>query len=144
LRFSPPSLAESQGGGRTHNCQDQRQHSQDTSHDRSHPSNSSFQVDGGETDVADGDQSRKPKRGRARSASLASRVTEARDPEQCNPCDKPDDRTGGAAGRVREHCAARGQEFRDVSCPRQRDSDQGNECALCRAAREGSHLLIVP
>jgi hypothetical protein len=74
-------------------------------------------MDGGETDVAGSDESCDPERCRARPTSLASRISQRRQPEEGGPGDKPDDRTDRSAWRVDEHRAPRGQEFCDVGSP---------------------------
>src|SRR5437879_6215545 len=70
-RNSPPTPGEGQGGGCACKGEHQREYPKQTANDRSQPSDSSFQVDGGETNAARGDQSREPDRRRTRSASLA-------------------------------------------------------------------------
>ncbi len=101
-------------------------------------------MDGGEADVTDGNQSREPDRGGARPASLASCIASGGHTQECSPCDKSDNRTHCATGCVREHRASRCEEFCDIGRARQRDTDQGNEWAFCRPARERRHVLIVP
>src|SRR6266446_7823423 len=60
-----------QGGGCACQGEYEREHPKHTANDRSHSSDSGFQVDGGQTDVAGGHQSCEPERGCACSASLA-------------------------------------------------------------------------
>jgi len=70
----------------------EREYPECTSNDRSQPSDASFQVDGGQTNIPGGHQSCEPERGCACSLSLASRIVAQRcHAEKCGPRDQPDD-----------------------------------------------------
>lgn len=70
-------------------------------------------MDQREADIARSDQPGEPDR-RSDQASIAARVTDRRDPEECRPRDKSEYRSGRSPGRIGEHRRPGAKEFRHI------------------------------